>query len=82
MHFSLLQKNPTKVLEEKAHNNGFTVDSPEFAQFMDENDELKGFREKFHLPEGMLYFTGNSLGMPPKKAKEYIDEVFSNWATL
>ena len=49
---------------------------------MDENDALKNFREKFFIEEGNLYFCGNSLGMPPKKAKEYLNEVFDNWAKL
>ena len=58
------------------------VQSKSFAQYLDDNDELKDFRDKFYIEEGNLYFCGNSLGMPPKKAKEYLNEVFDNWARL
>ncbi len=46
-----------------------------FARKMDEQDALKNFREKFFIPkqdsgEDVLYFTGNSLGLQPKTARE------------
>ena len=42
-------------------------------------------REKFHIPidkhgKVSTYMNGNSLGCQPKKAKEYTDKVFENWA--
>ena len=78
-----MAKTPTDALETLAENNGFSsVNSKDFAQYLDENDALKDFRQKFFLEEGNLYFCGNSLGMPPKKAKEYLNEVFDNWAKL
>lgn len=57
-----------------------------FARKMDEADELKSFRNEFYFPESMetgkqaLYFTGNSLGLQPKAAKEYIDQELKDWA--
>ena len=56
------------------------MDSEAFAKHLDEQDDLKAFRDQFELPKA-LYFCGNSLGMPPKKAKTYIDDVYHNWAT-
>ncbi|HEV7700085.1 MAG TPA: kynureninase [Pyrinomonadaceae bacterium] len=54
---------------------------------MDAADPLGGFRERFHFPEakdpvGPIYFTGNSLGLMPKKAREYVDEELEDWARL
>lgn len=55
-----------------------------FAQQLDAQDPLKGFRDKFHFPtfheKPIRYFTGNSLGLQPKKAKEYILEELDAWA--
>lgn len=56
----------------------------EFAQKMDEQDELRTYREKFHLPvidgKETIYFTGNSLGLQPKSTKEYINVELDDWA--
>jgi kynureninase len=30
----------------------------------------------------VIYFTGNSLGLQPKRAKTYVDEVMNDWANL
>jgi len=61
-------------------------DSLAFAQKMDQNDPLKGYREKFHIPKidgkEVLYFTGNSLGLQPKSTKTFIEEELDGWATL
>lgn len=42
---------------------------------MDQVDPLGGFRQKFHLPAGMVYLDGNSLGPLPIRAKARITEV-------
>ena len=58
----------------------------EFAQELDRSDELKKYRNEFSFPQindkDVIYFTGNSLGLQPKKAKEYVDEVMEDWANL
>jgi len=51
---------------------------------MDANDPLAMFRDRFHFPDGgsTIYFTGNSLGLMPKKAREYVDQELTDWANL
>jgi kynureninase len=56
----------------------------DFAINLDQNDPLKEFRKQFHFPnfheKTIRYFTGNSLGLQPVKAKTYITEELDDWA--
>lgn len=55
----------------------------DFARRMDENDELRSFRDRFHFPsfcENVVYLTGNSLGLQPKSTSEYIQRELNDWA--
>jgi kynureninase len=58
----------------------------EFAQSLDAQDELRKYRDEFHFPhvngKQVIYFTGNSLGLQPKRTKSYVDEVMADWANL
>lgn len=58
----------------------------EFAQQLDAQDELKHYRNEFIFPQhegkNVIYFTGNSLGLQPKSAKKYVDDVMNDWANL
>ena len=58
----------------------------EFAQSLDTQDELKNYRDEFIFPKvngkQVIYFTGNSLGLQPKRTKQYVDEVMTDWANL
>jgi len=58
--------------------------SLDFAKKMDQNDPLRNYRDSFHIPkhnnQDCIYFTGNSLGLQPKKTKEYILEELEDWA--
>ncbi|WP_396138482.1 kynureninase [Flavobacterium sp.] len=58
----------------------------EFAQSLDAQDELKNYRNEFIFPKvngkQVIYFTGNSLGLQPKRTKQYVDEVMNDWANL
>jgi kynureninase len=57
-----------------------------FAQQLDATDPLKSFRNKFIIPEvnskQQVYFLGNSLGLQPKSANEYIQRIMKDWANL
>ena len=58
----------------------------EFAKQLDAQDELNKYRNEFIFPQinnkDVIYFTGNSLGLQPKSAKKYVDEVMNDWANL
>lgn len=53
----------------------------------DHNDPLRDYKNRFHFPEAKngvepIYFTGNSLGLMPKKAREYVEQELSDWERL
>ncbi len=54
------------------------------AQELDARDSLKSFREQFLFPDfhskQIRYFTGNSLGLQPRKAQQYIKEELDAWS--
>ena len=58
----------------------------EFAQQLDAQDALHKYQEEFIFPQvngkKVIYFTGNSLGLQPKRTKAYIDEVMNDWGNL
>lgn len=58
----------------------------QFAKSLDAQDELSKYRNEFIFPQinnkNVIYFTGNSLGLQPKSAKKYVDEVMNDWANL
>jgi kynureninase len=44
-------------------------------------DPLRNRRADFHLPQGLIYLDGNSLGPMPKKALAYLEQAIRNeWA--
>lgn len=57
-----------------------------FAQSLDAQDELKKYQAEFEFPKvngkKAIYFTGNSLGLMPKRAKKYVEDVMNDWANL
>ena len=52
----------------------------------DEHDALRTFRNRFHIPKhhgkDAVYFCGNSLGLQPVKASEYVRVELDDWARL
>ena len=58
----------------------------EFARKLDANDPLKHFREMFYIPimfgKEAIYFTGNSLGLQPKRTQDYVVDELEDWASL
>ncbi len=57
-----------------------------FAQQLDRKDLLKKYRKQFLIPKvngkDTIYFTGNSLGLQPKSAKQLINEELYDWGLL
>ncbi len=45
---------------------------------MDKTDSLNGFRDDFHLRDGLVYLDGNSLGALPKEAIRRMSDVVKN----
>lgn len=60
--------------------------SLEFAQRLDKEDELANYRNEFIFPKikgkDAIYFVGNSLGLQPRSAKKYVDDIMQDWAEL
>ncbi len=54
------------------------------AQQLDQQDSLHSFRDKFYIPivngKECYYFTGNSLGLQPKTAQDYVLNELEDWA--
>lgn len=57
-----------------------------FAQKLDSQDAIRKYKDEFIFPKvdgkQVIYFTGNSLGLQPKRTKSYVDEVMKDWAEL
>lgn len=57
-----------------------------FALRMDEQDKLRRFRDCFLIPEQngepVIYLCGNSLGLQPKQAGEYVRKELEAWSQL
>lgn len=55
----------------------------EFALQLDEQDPLKDFRSQFLIPrqngKDAIYFCGNSLGLQPVLAQEFVNDIFQTW---
>lgn len=58
--------------------------SRDFARQQDDLDPLKGYRDKFHLPdfggERSVYFSGHSLGLQPRAASAAVELELADWA--
>lgn len=57
-----------------------------FAKSLDDKDPLKHFRNKFFIPQhhgkDCIYFTGNSLGLQPRKTVQYVQQELDDWAKI
>ena len=56
-----------------------------YAAASDLADPIREYRNRFNFPNfsdgrELIYFTGNSLGLQPKTAREYIDQELDDWA--
>jgi len=57
------------------------------AQELDGHDRLSSFADRFHIPQDhtgrkACYLNGNSLGLQPRHAAEYVNAELDDWATL
>ena len=62
-------------------------DSREFAVALDREDTLRDFRHAFNFPDDRdgrppVYFCGNSLGLQPRLAVDYVREELEKWHHL
>ena len=62
-------------------------DTVNFALELDAEDELRSYRNKFHIPlqkngEQHVYMCGNSLGLQPKRTKQFLNQELEDWATF
>jgi kynureninase len=57
-----------------------------FARQMDREDSLSDFRKRFLFPKVNgkqgVYLVGNSLGLQPRKTRQFINEELDDWAQL
>src|SRR5580704_6667615 len=58
-----------------------------FAAEMDARDPLAQFRKQFHVPQApdgseAVYLCGHSLGLQPKRVREYIEQELRDWEAL
>ena len=57
-----------------------------FAEKSDQQDELRHYKNEFHFPQHLgkdvIYFTGNSLGLQPKRTQKYVNDVMDDWKNL
>jgi kynureninase len=62
-----------------------TVDLPASAneaEALDADDPIAGIRDRFELPDGVVYLDGNSLGPPPRDVFQRIAEVLRDeWSS-
>ncbi len=59
----------------------------EGAVLLDSQDELKAYRQKFHIPtrkngDEFIYLCGNSLGLQPKTVAQNIEQELEDWKNL
>jgi kynureninase len=68
-------------------NNITFEETEDFARGMDARDPLAIYRERFWFPktaegDDCIYFCGHSLGLQPKRAKDYVEQELKDWAQL
>ncbi|WP_099157638.1 kynureninase [Virgibacillus ndiopensis] len=50
-----------------------------YAYYLDQQDDLKNFRNEFYIPDKTIYFDGNSLGLLSKRAEQAVEAILSSW---
>ncbi|WP_123619788.1 kynureninase [Halorubrum sp. CSM-61] len=57
-------------------------DPPILAARLDDADPLSGFADRYHVPDGVLYMDGNSLGPASDAALASLDRVVDEWRDM
>ncbi|CAN9498086.1 unnamed protein product [Ophioblennius macclurei] len=92
----LIGLSPGEVVEQVSVLLDCSLTSAAVAGYLDELDELKHLRKEFLVPkiadlppsdlslvngeEECIYMVGNSLGLQPRMAQEYLQEELDKWA--
>lgn len=69
-------------------NNALEFATRAHAEALDRSDPFRRFRDEFHIPRAdksgdeEVYLMGNSLGLQPKRTRQYVDEELERWRTL
>ncbi|WP_106494619.1 kynureninase [Lentibacillus sp. Marseille-P4043] len=50
-----------------------------YAQYLDQQDVLKDFRNEFYVSNQTIYFDGNSLGLLSKRAEQTVEWLMESW---
>ncbi|WP_188455170.1 kynureninase [Virgibacillus oceani] len=50
-----------------------------YAAYLDQQDDLKSFRDEFYIPNNTIYFDGNSLGLLSKRAEQSVESILNSW---
>ncbi|MGY0692572.1 kynureninase [Virgibacillus sp. FSP13] len=50
-----------------------------YSQYLDQQDELKDFRNEFYVSDHTIYFDGNSLGLLSKRAEQTVELLMESW---
>lgn len=58
------------------------INTLEYAQKLDSQDQLASYRQEFYLPEQKIYMDGNSLGLLSSRAERTLLELLASWKTL
>ena len=60
--------------------------SAEYALKLDSEDILAQYKSEFLFPQhngnNVIYFCGNSLGLQPKRTRNFVDEVMNDWSEM
>nr|XP_047145827.1 kynureninase-like isoform X2 [Hydra vulgaris] len=86
---------PQEYFRKMSQESGFLIETQQFAEYLQNIDELKYIRQEFHYPKNKtlhgvdlniingedecIYLCGNSLGLCPKSLRSIIDEEITKW---
>lgn len=93
-----LNFEPARTVLRLAKESNLEITDEAFAKLLDEQDELKNFRQEFYYPKmkdlplvdcslvdeemDCIYFCGNSLGLQPKEARTLVMQEMSKWQQM